>query len=373
MNRNILAGMGAAILAAAVGGFVWLRDEPGEPAAAVETEAPAGALSAKQLERLNITTKPAALAETLPLGTVPGTVTLPPEARVAVTAPFAGAAIRIFVIEGQQVRQGDPLAIVRAAEPVQYGAELARARSELALAETRAARLDQLAREGVVAGARADEAGAQLRQTRATVAEHQRLLALAGAGADGTMTLRAPISGRLARVAVETGGPVGGMTAPFVIENTSAYRVDLQLPERLSGQVHPGMTVTVQSTASDAQGQPVPVSGRILSVGASLDPATRSLPAKAHLETTAGLVSGKGVMVVIHGAGSATGVTVPAAAVTQIEGKDHVFVRERTRFVRRPVNVAAQNGAESVISDGVRPGEPVAVTGVAELKALLAE
>lgn len=33
--------------------------------------------------------------ENVPLGSVPGTISLPPEARVAVTAPFAGAVVRV--------------------------------------------------------------------------------------------------------------------------------------------------------------------------------------------------------------------------------------------------------------------------------------
>ena len=69
------------------------------------------------------------------------------------------------------------------------------------------------------------------------------------------MTLIAPISGRVAHVSVETGGPVDGMTAPFVIENASAYRIDLQLPERLARSAAPGMAVEVRIPTS--AGEPV--------------------------------------------------------------------------------------------------------------------
>jgi len=93
----------------------------------------------------------------VPIGNVPGTIILPPEARVAVTASFAGAAVRVYVIEGQNVRRGQPLALVRAAEPVQIRGALVRAQSEVGLAEARASRLNQLAEEGIIAAARADE------------------------------------------------------------------------------------------------------------------------------------------------------------------------------------------------------------------------
>jgi cobalt-zinc-cadmium efflux system membrane fusion protein len=71
------------------------------------------------------------------------------------------------------------------------------------------------------------------------------MAALGGVAEDGTMTLRAPISGRVAQVAVETGGGVDTLTAPFVIEAEGAYQIDLQLPERLARAVRPGMAVEV--------------------------------------------------------------------------------------------------------------------------------
>ncbi|MFM7349824.1 MAG: biotin/lipoyl-binding protein, partial [Erythrobacter sp.] len=64
--------------------------------------------------------------DNVPLGSVPGTISLPPDARVAVTAPFAGAVVRVYVIEGQQVARGEALGLVRATEPVAISGDLAR-------------------------------------------------------------------------------------------------------------------------------------------------------------------------------------------------------------------------------------------------------
>ncbi|WP_336981860.1 efflux RND transporter periplasmic adaptor subunit [Altererythrobacter fulvus] len=337
-----------------------------------EAAAPAGTLDAAQMKRLGIVTAPAQAVDTVPLGTVPGQISLPPEARVAVTSNFPGAAVRIYVIEGQEVARGQALALVRAAEPTQIRGELARAQAELGLAEARAKRMAQLAKEGVIAEARSEEAQAALKQARASVSEQQRLVSLAGAGPDGTMTLRAPISGRVAHVAVETGGPVDGMTAPFVIENASAYSVDLQLPERLAKSVSPGMPVEVElGTGED--GKPMIVGGKILSVAPSLDPETRSIMAKASIGAAPGLVAGKNVMVVIAGQGARPGVAVPATAVTRIGEDDTVFVRSGNRFVSRKVTVTGQAAGRAYISEGLKPGEAVAVSGIAELKAMTAE
>lgn len=306
--------------------------------------------------------------ENVPLGSVPGTIALPPEARVAVTAPFAGAVVRVYVIEGQRVARGEALGLVRAAEPLQIGGDLARARSAATLAEARAKRLSQLADEGIIAAARADEAMAELEQARASVAQFARMASLGGVGPDGSMTLRAPIAGRVAHVGVETGGGVDAVTAPFVVEAAGAYQIELQLPERLAQQVRPGMAVEIALGGGDGI---APVGGQIIAVAPSLDPATRSVMARASIGAAPGVIAGRNVTVTILGSGS--GVVVPDRAVTRIGDTDHVFVRKGKSWEKRAVTVLSSGGGLAVIASGLAKGEVVAATSIAELKAMSAE
>jgi cobalt-zinc-cadmium efflux system membrane fusion protein len=305
--------------------------------------------------------------DNVPLGSVPGTISLPPEARVAVTAPFAGAVVRVFVIEGQQVARGEALGLMRASESVQIDGDLARARSAVALAEARAKRLSQLADEGIIAAARADEAKAEWDQARASVAQFARMASLGGVGPDGTMTLRAPIAGRVAHVGVETGGGVDTVTAPFVIEAAGAYQIELQLPERLAQAVRPGMAVEIALGDDSIK----PVGGQIIAVAPSLDPATRSVMARASIGAAPGVIAGRNVTVTILGNGR--GIAVPDRAVTRIGDKDHVFVRKGKDWEPRAVTVASRGGGLAVIASGLSAGEVVAASSIAELKAMNAE
>lgn len=337
-----------------------------------DSAAPDAQASSDPLAGLEIKTVEAEAVSSIPIGSVPGTVTLPPEARVAVTAPFPGAAVRVFVIEGQVVGRGAPLALVRAAEPVQIRGELVRAQSEVTLAEARAARLGQLAGEGIIAQARADEARAAMAQARASLAEQRRLAALGGVGADGTMTLRAPITGRVAHVGPNTGGPVDGTDAPFVIEAEGAYQVELQLPERLARVVRPGMGVEISLPATDGAEAP-PVAGQVLAVSPSIDPVTRSVMARASIAAAPGIVAGRNVTVTIKGSQGSGGVAIPARSVIKIGGADHVFVAAGKSYKQRKVTVAATSGGQAVIAEGLKAGEIVAASSIAELKAMSTE
>lgn len=335
--------------------------------AAPEAPSPKGdlvALSDAQVGQLGIVVEAAIGDAPIPLASVPGTVSLPPEARVAVTSPFGGTAVRVLVIPGQQVAKGAVLGVVKAAESVQYSGAMARSQAELPVAQANAQRLTQLAREGVIAPSRAEEAVANLRAVQATLAENRRLLALGGASRDGTVTLRSPIAGRVASVGVETGGAVSTEGAPFVVENVAALRLDLQLPQRLAGQLYPGMPVAVEQDGRR-------VTGKLLSVGASLDPVSRSLVARASVAGDSGLIPGKGVTAIIEApAEKAKGVSVPRNAVANIDGKDVVFVREGKNFRRQTVTVAGESGGRMVIGGGLNANAQVVTKGVAELKAI---
>lgn len=367
MERKQKLG-GAALLAlvAISGAFWWTQTEPAaDTPTQASQDAKPGALSAEQIKRMGIIIEAALPATSAELGTVPGTVTLPPEARVAVTAPFGGSVVRLFVVSGQAVTKGQPLAVVRSIEPVQYGAALARGQAQLAVAQANAARTGQLAREGIVAGSQAEQAQAALREAQVAVSENRRILAQTGAGAGGEMTLRAPITGRLAAVNVQTGGPVDGLTAPFVVESTTSFMLDLQIPERMVQDVQPGTEIELPGSNGQS------VRGSIISVGSSLDPASRSVLAKARIGSDPTLVSGKSVMAALKGSRSLSGVSVPASAVTQMDGKDIVFLSGRSGFAVKPVTIAGRNGDRVTLTSGLNPGQRVATSGLAELKVLL--
>jgi cobalt-zinc-cadmium efflux system membrane fusion protein len=271
-----------------------------------------------------------------------------------------------LVVEGQAVRRGQPLATISSRDVLMLGADLARSRARLGYAQSNAGRLGQLSREGVIAGSRADEASASLREAQVDVSEKGRILSLANAsGSSGTYTLIAPISGRVTTATAQAGSPVDGTSAPYVIDAADRYEIEAQLPERLVGSVRPGMEIRLANTAT----------GAVTSVGATIDPLTRSALLKATVAASvdAGeglLTSGRATTITVFGPAPAGAVTIPASALTSLGGKSVVFVRTRTGFAARQVVTGGKSGSNVVILSGIAHGDRIATTGTSELKSL---
>ena len=334
-----------------------------EAAAEAAPSAPAGVLplSADEIARVGIGFAPVQAATEMPLATVPATLAPPPNARVAVPATIPGVVTRTLVVEGDSVRQGQPLAVVASRELYTLGAGIEQAAARVELARAHDRRLGQLAQEGVIAAARADEARAALREAQAELDEQRRIVRLVnGAPGQGSYTLTAPISGRIAAARIETGSPVTEATAAYVIDAVSRYELTAQLPERLLGLVKPGMAVRL----------PGDVRGTITSVGGVIDPETRSATMRARVPAAPGVVSGRAVPATLLAPAPEGAVLVPAAAIVELNGKPGLFVRVDKGVEARAVTVGEQADGQIPVRSGLKPGEQVAVRGVSELKAI---
>lgn len=325
---------------------------------------PKGAIgmSDTQMRRLGIVLVEAKAGTSAPIAALPAVIVPPANARVAVAATFAGVVTRIFAVEGQSVRKGQALATVSSRDVLTLGADLSRAGARLGVAQSSAERLNQLAREGVIAGARADEARATLIEAQVDASEKRRILALSNAsGTSGSYTVRAPISGRVTTATVQAGSPIDGTTAPFVIDAADRFEVEAQLPERLVGTVRLGMRVRLGQDAV----------GTVTAIGATIDPMTRSVKIKASIPAAPGIVTGKATTVTIYGTPPGGAVVIPMSAVSDLNGAETVFVRTDRGFAARTVKVMGTADGQAIVVEGLRAGEHVVTAGTTELKSIV--
>lgn len=318
-------------------------------------------LNQSEIEGFGLRFVAATAAQEYLLATLPAVIAPPPNARIAVAATFPGVVLQTLAVEGDMVRRGQGLAVIASRDILALASDLAQAQARLAVAKADAERQAVLSEEGIVAGARAEEAKAELQRARAEVNEMSRVLAAVSAdGAKGTYTLTAPIDGVVAVSKIETGEPIEGMVAAFVVDATDRYEVQAQVPERLVGKIEPGMRVALDGG----------VEAKVTSVGRVIQPETRSVLMKAAVTPGAQLVAGRTAMVGVYSPAPKGAVSVPRAAVANLGGIDAVFVRAKGSVIVRKVNTGPALGDRTVILSGLKVGEQIAVSNLSELKSL---
>ncbi|MEW6390712.1 MAG: efflux RND transporter periplasmic adaptor subunit [Pseudomonadota bacterium] len=315
-------------------------------------------LSASQEKAMGIVLAVAKPASNAPVAALPGAVTPPLNGRRVVAAPFAGTVMRVHVLEGQAVKAGAPLVTLFSREALSVSSELVQNQAELRVAEASARRLQQLASEGVIAGARAEEAQARLAQARAMVNERRRLLSGAG-GASGEYVLRAPAAGRVAAITAQPGGGLEAMAPAVTLDSADRLWVEAHVSPEIARKLKVGYPMRVGD-----------VSGRIVALGASIDSKTRSLPLRAELSATGGLAPGQTVTLTLLSPAPAGAQAIPRGALVQDHAGARVFVKTAAGYEAHPVTVVGVAGAEAVVTR-LSSGARVAASGASQLKSAL--
>ncbi len=181
--------------------------------------------------------------------------------------------------------------------------------------------------------------------------------------------LDAPISGIVARRAIEVGATVAPGQAVYTIVGLDPVRVRLGVPEGDVGHVTEGAAATVRIPALDTS-----FAGRVTLIGVAADPATRSytvevsVPNPAH-KLRAGMVA----EATISTRESTSAMMVPAPAVVHdggINGTTIVYVldHDAARVHARRVTTGVARGDSLEITSGVASGDQIVVAGQQRLR-----
>ncbi len=335
------------------------------PAAAGEGPATGALIEVAQDQRtlLGIRTAPAVVAGTLDVDGLTAEVTLPVDTSAAVTAPYAGRMVRVFVDEGERVTAGQVLGSVASREFAESGVRLARARADLELARRQARRDEQLLAEGIIAASRAEASRANL---RALEAEARALSGLLGSLAqDGAgqaeFALRAPLAGVVVERRVGAGEPVDALAVAFVLAADDAWRVDLRVPAAVAARLGEGDRVRVGDVTA-------PVGGR----GVAMDPETQTVRVWARLPPGTALLPGQRIPARLELRAPPGAVRVPRAGLVWHGPVAHVYVAEPAGYREVPVELLAQSATHATVTGALAAGSAVVVSGTSALKSLSA-
>lgn len=374
MRRTFL--LAVAVLAMAAGKAEPPKDAPHDPPGVVR-------MSIEQQKTVKLKT---ARADRRPITepvSVPGTIAFD-QGHVATLRSLAPARVlRLLVQPGDPVRAGQTLAEldIPSLTTAQTGltaaqASVREAEAGVAVARDALRRGELLARDGSLARAEAErrrlvlaQANAAAESARARAGALQTEVGRLNPGAQpGTGTIVSPIGGVVVTVGANPGELLDTTADAFVVADLSVVLVLAQVPE--SGV--PLLAVGDPARARLA-GNPRTWSGKVVALGAALDPQARTLPARIQIANVDGaLRSGMFMEVVLTSDRGRDDVVVPSAAVQTVGDKRVAFMPLGDgRFQSHELTLGVERQDWTEVRAGLAAGDEVVTQGSFELKTLL--
>ncbi|HEY6881773.1 MAG TPA: efflux RND transporter periplasmic adaptor subunit [Polyangiales bacterium] len=307
---------------------------------------------------------------------LPGEISVDPDRSARVASPIAGRIEQVHFQEGQRVKQGDPLLVIRVPELGKVRSDSAATRAQAKAARVTADRLrelkdQQLASEQAYLAAEAEAQALEL----SAVAAHDRVQALGvvNQGNPSSLVLRAPLSGVVLARAAVVGQPVTSEQVVAEIADLSEVWFLGRVFEKDLGLLRVGAPSEVLLNAYPGTA----FAGTVEYIGMQVDPIARTLTARIRLTNhddllRIGLFGSARVStepVLGKDASRPPVLVVPRGALMEVAGKQVVFVRQADRdFELHQVTTGRAAGGKVEILSGLRDGEQVVSEGAFTLK-----
>ena len=289
--------------------------------------------------------------------TFQGTVILPPQATMVVSAPLAGVVQDIGVGVGQSVRAGQTVARLMSSQLLEWQRDTRQAQSNAKLAQAKLQRDEQLAAEGLIAQVRLQETRNQYEIAHSIAAERRQAMQLAGGVAESNqplLALNAAVAGTVMEVLATPGQRVEMGMPVLRIARAGLLAVELQATLAQARTLRVGDSITLEGCRTPA---------RLAAIAPSVNANNQSVVLRADFQSTEPCLRiNQFVQASVKSSGNTANtvntvntVHVPASATVQRDGKAYAFVRKPQGFA--PVAV-----------EDVRAGDAIAVQGIAALK-----
>lgn len=278
----------------------------------------------------------------------------------ALAAETSGRVVRLLVDGGTRVKQGEILAELDG-EPQRLAVASARANVERLEAllenQSRTVRRYRELRSQAVSESMLEEAVAQQSARQAELNDARARLAEAEYRLDRTR-VRSPVDAVVERRLISVGDYVSPGTPIVTIVGVDRLRAVLPFPERMAGELRPGLPATLEQPTRPGEF----VSAAVNEVRPMVGTNNRAVEALVDLPPSLAWPPGGTVTAHVVLA-SRDGVVVPAASVVRRPAGDVVYVLQGEKAAERKVTVGVRSGERAEILSGVEPGETVVLSG----------
>lgn len=275
--------------------------------------------------------------------------------------PVTARVSAVHVALGEEVKRGTPLVTLASAQAASTRADVERGKLEVRAAQELVKRQNQMLRAGVGIEMERFTAEMRLAEAKADLRKSQEEANLLGDDSDVTVTIRAPMDGKVLALRATVGASVEPSGEPIVeMGNPLQLWIVAEVFEQDLPAVRMGASVIVEISAIDGA-----ISGKVAAISGHVDAGARRVPVFVSLDAgdVARLRPGMYAAVkietdVIHG------VPVPATAVLVKEnGTNLVYVQKPEGFEPRVVTIGRGFEGQIEILHGLQAGEKVVVGG----------
>jgi membrane fusion protein, multidrug efflux system len=270
------------------------------------------------------------------------------------TAKVTDTVNRIHFNDGDFVRQGDILVeLTNASEATR----LTEARAAAADARRQYDRLRSLAAGNLIAPTDMDEA-----RTRAETAE-ARLEGVMVAMDD--RLIRAPFGGVLGFRNISEGALLTPTTVISTLDDISVIKLDFTIAEAYLASLESGQSIRARSIVYRDRD----FEGRVTVIGSRIDPVTRSVAVRAHIDNPDGMLRPGMLMTIALALNEYEATVIPEQAVVPSQGRQYVFIVDEESVAQRvEVQLGRRRPGIVEVIAGLQPGQRVVTQGLGQMR-----
>lgn len=292
---------------------------------------------------------------------MPGTVIPSSNGQALLSVPANGKITALNVTVGDHVSRGQQIAVAELQIDPGTMVNLLAERNTIE-AEYEAAKSDYdrlVSIQDIIAKKDLTEAEARLKSAE----ENKKLLNSSNGRA---YLITSPIDGIVGNFAAVIGSPVTANETIFTVINLEKIYIEAQALGNDAAMVQNGSSFTIQSTSDKDKS----VGAKLISHGQTVNPENQSQRVLFESENAGDPFKiGEFVNILVTDSTMQHEIAIPNTAITEINGKKAVFIKESAEvFSIKYIATGQNNGTQTVILSGLEEGERVVVNATYQMK-----
>lgn len=270
---------------------------------------------------------------------------------------------RNLPLPGTWVEAGEVLAVI--SPPAETGSMLMSVRNEFLLAQSEYERAGRLYKSQAAPQRRLDEARLRYETSKATFDRVARDVDFTANDGAVHYHVTSPIAGGVVEAQVHLGQSVSPGDVLFSVTDPRRVLLEARVPLSHYRKVGRVLDASFVVEGDDANYRVSDLDGRVVSIGSTIDPVSRTLPVLFEIANPdLRLKIHQFVEVALHTGDTIVGLAVPVTALLDEGGQSVVYVQaEGESFVRRTVKTGIRDSGFVQVLDGLAVGEHVVTVG----------